>query len=90
MVYLSATFFCFGPLFGNLNTLAVQPLGHIAGLATSIIASCQTLISVVIGGTIGYFYNESIVPLNIGFLACAIASFLMIIAARASNRMVEL
>jgi DHA1 family bicyclomycin/chloramphenicol resistance-like MFS transporter len=89
MVYLSATFFCFGPLFGNLNTLAVQPLGHIAGIATSIIASCQTLISVAIGGTIGYFYNESVLPLNIGFLACAIGAFLMIVAARSRQRIVE-
>lgn len=72
MVYLAAVFFCFGILFGNFNTLAVHPLGHIAGVATSVISSVQTLLSVVIGGLIGQCYNGTIQPLVSGFLVCGV------------------
>ena len=50
LLYLTVVFFNFGILFGNFNALALNPLGHIAGTATSVIASIQTLLSVVIGG----------------------------------------
>lgn len=82
MFYLASTFFCFGALFGNLSTLAVQPLGHIAGVATSVIASTQTLISVAVGASIGYFYNGTVIPLVIGFLSCALSALLFMLLAR--------
>ena len=41
MAYLVVTFFATGVLFGNLNALAMEPLGHIAGLASSVIGSYQ-------------------------------------------------
>ncbi|MEM7182652.1 MAG: hypothetical protein AAF518_17185 [Spirochaetota bacterium] len=75
MSYLAITFFCFGILFGNFNTLALQPLGHIAGVANSMISSVQTLISVGIGGTIGQYYDGTIIPLVFGFFICATIAF---------------
>lgn len=74
LVYLTVAFFNFGILFGNFNTLALNPLGHIAGTATSVIASIQTLLSVVIGGLIGFFYDDSILPLVLGFMLTAIGA----------------
>jgi DHA1 family bicyclomycin/chloramphenicol resistance-like MFS transporter len=87
MMYLSATFFCFGILFGNLNALAVQSLGHIAGVATSVISSIQTLISVFIGGYIGYLYNGSVMPLTIGFLICALLSIILVLMAKQNSKL---
>jgi len=86
MLYLSVNFFFFGILFGNLNALALQPLGHIAGVANSVISSIQTLISVFIGGVIGYLYNESAIPLTIGFLACASLSALLVLTAKHKDK----
>ena len=74
MGYLTITFFSFGILFGSFNSLAVQPLGHIAGIATSVISSVQTLFSVVIGGVIGQSYNGTVLPLVLGFLLCGLLS----------------
>ena len=71
MCYLALVFFCFGSLFGNVNTLAMQPLGHIAGVANSVISSLQTFISVGIGGTIGRYYDGTVLPLILGFFICA-------------------
>ena len=49
MAYLLPLFFFFGVLFGNLNALAMEPLGRIAGLGSALVGSVSTLISVVFG-----------------------------------------
>ena len=68
--WLLITLFCFGLLFANFSTLAVDPLGHIAGIANSVISSVQTLISVLIGGLVGQAYAGSVIPLVLAFLLC--------------------
>lgn len=79
MGYLTVTFFCFGVLFGTFNTLAVQPMGHIAGVATSVISSVQTLLSIAVGGVIGQCYNGTVLPLVLGFLTCGLTSLSIMI-----------
>ncbi len=79
MVYLAIIFFCFGLLFGNFNALAMQPLGHIAGIANSVISSVQTLFSVAVGGLIGQYYNGTVLPLIQGFIICGISALVFII-----------
>jgi MFS transporter, DHA1 family, multidrug resistance protein len=74
MGYLTIAFFSFGVLFGGFNTLAIQPLGHIAGVATSVISSIQTLLSVVVGGLVGQSYDGTVLPLVGGFLLCGLSS----------------
>jgi DHA1 family bicyclomycin/chloramphenicol resistance-like MFS transporter len=66
MAYLMMTFFCVGILFGNLNALAMQPLGHIAGIGAAIVGSLSTLLSTLLGTVIGQSYNGTILPLVIG------------------------
>lgn len=77
MTYFGATFFCFGILFGNVNSLALQPLGHIAGVANSVISSITTLLSVLLGGFIGYCYNGTVFPIILGFLVLGILSSIL-------------
>ena len=78
LTYFLITFFCFGILFGNLNTLAISPLGHIAGVANSVISSVQSIGSALLGGVIGYLYNQSVTPLVLGFLFLGILSYIII------------
>lgn len=82
LAFMAVTFFCFGILFGNFNALAIEPLGHIAGVANSIISSIQTFISVIIGATIGQCYDGSVLPLVLGFLICGVSSVLLMLIAR--------
>lgn len=82
MAYLTVAFFCFGVLFGGFSTLAVQPLGHIAGVATSVISSLQTLLSAVVGGVIGWCYNGTVLPLVGGFFFCGAASLAIVVYLR--------
>ncbi|MCJ7766109.1 MAG: hypothetical protein MUP09_09255, partial [Thiovulaceae bacterium] len=67
MLYGAITFFCLGLLFGNLNAMAMEPLGHIAGVGAAVVGSLSTFISVPLGVLIGRLYEGTILPLVAGF-----------------------
>jgi len=74
MLYGIVTFFCLGMLFGNLNAMAMEPLGHIAGVGSAVVGSLSTLIAVPIGVTIGRLYDGGILALVGGFALLGAAS----------------
>jgi DHA1 family bicyclomycin/chloramphenicol resistance-like MFS transporter len=63
VLYLMTAFFCVGILFGNLNALAMEPLGHLAGIGAAVVGSLSTLISLPLGTIIGRSYNGTVLPL---------------------------
>lgn len=67
MTYLLAVFFFIGILFGNLNALAMEPLGSIAGLGAAVVGSISTLISVILGVAVSSAYDGTVLPLVTGF-----------------------
>ncbi len=78
MIYCMAAFFGMGILFGNLNALAMEPLGHIAGVAAAMVGSLTTFMSAVLGTAVGQAYNGTVLPLVGGFaVCCGIAIFTM-------------
>jgi len=78
MFYLLPIFFFFGILFGNLNAMAMEPLGHIAGLGSAVIGSVSTLISVFFGVLIANAYDGTVFPLVSGFAILGLASLVII------------
>ena len=62
MTYLMMSFFCIGILFGNVSALAMQPLGHLAGVGSAVVGSLSTLISILLGTIIGHSYNGTVLP----------------------------
>jgi DHA1 family bicyclomycin/chloramphenicol resistance-like MFS transporter len=74
MVFLLASFFSIGFLFGNLNAIAINPLGHIAGTASAVIGSLSTFLSVPIALVIGRLYNDTTLPLVGAFALLSLAS----------------
>jgi DHA1 family bicyclomycin/chloramphenicol resistance-like MFS transporter len=77
MAYLMASFFGIGLLFGNLNALAMQPLGHIAGTGAAIVGATSMLISLVLGTWIGQSYNGTVMPLVAGFAVLSAGAMLV-------------
>jgi DHA1 family bicyclomycin/chloramphenicol resistance-like MFS transporter len=77
MAYLLSIFFCFGVLFGNFNALAMEPLGHIAGVASAVVGSFTTFISLSLGTLIGQAYDGSVRPLVTGFACLSLISLLL-------------
>ncbi|HEX6112706.1 MAG TPA: multidrug effflux MFS transporter [Geminicoccaceae bacterium] len=74
MAYLVPAFFCLGILFGNFNALAMEPLGHVAGVAASVIGSLTTFISLLLGTLIGRSYDGTVLPLVGGFAILGLAA----------------
>ncbi|MGJ8647022.1 MAG: multidrug effflux MFS transporter [Marinomonas colpomeniae] len=67
LMYAAAIFFSFGLLFGNFNALAMEPMGHVAGIASAVIGSVSSIMSLSIGTIIGQIYNNTLVPVSSGF-----------------------
>lgn len=74
VIYFLMSFFCIGILFGNLNALAMEPLGHIAGVGAAVVGSLSILISLLLGTLIGQSYNGTILPLVGGFAILSLTS----------------
>lgn len=64
-------FFMAGVTFGNLNALALQQMGHIAGMAASIVAAISTVASILIAGPVGLLYDGTAVPVVGAALICS-------------------
>ena len=67
LVFLWPTLFLLGLTFGNFNAIALNDLGHVAGLASGVIASLTTALSTVIAGAVGLRFDMSVVPIVAGF-----------------------
>lgn len=70
----SGVFFLAGMTLGNLNSIAMEPMGHLAGMTASVIGSVATVIAVVIAIPLGLAFDGTPMPLTIGVtVLCAIA-----------------
>ncbi len=74
MTYMVAAFFCIGMLFANFSALAMEPLGHIAGVGAAVIGSLTTFMSMALGAGIGRAYDGTVVPLVAGFALLSLAT----------------
>ncbi|MDQ2065428.1 multidrug effflux MFS transporter [Xinfangfangia sp. CPCC 101601] len=70
-------FVMMGLTMGNLNALAMEPVGHIAGFAASLMAAVSTVLAVVISTPIAQAFDGTHQPLVVGALVCLIPSTLM-------------
>jgi len=77
ITFFALQFFAIGFLFGNLRSLAMQPLGHIAGIGAAINGFVSTVMAVPIANYIGSFVSNSVLPLFIGFSIFGILSLLV-------------
>ena len=66
-----------GLTMGNLNALAMEPVGHIAGLAASVISSLATVGSVLLAIPVGLAFNGTVVPLLVGITVLIAAGLLL-------------
>ncbi|KZK98713.1 MULTISPECIES: multidrug effflux MFS transporter [unclassified Pseudovibrio] len=83
MTYLSLAFFCQPMLNGNLNAMSMEPLGHIAGLAATLVGATTTFIALILSVIVGRFYDQTLLPLSFAFCVFGgIALVLVVIGAR--------
>jgi DHA1 family bicyclomycin/chloramphenicol resistance-like MFS transporter len=77
MAYAGVLFFAFGLMFGNLNAVAMEPMGEVAGLASAIIGATSSIISLALGTLIGQLYDGTLRPIALGFLLLGLVSWLL-------------
>ena len=70
--YFLIAFFCFGIIYGNINAMAMEPLGHIAGVGAAVVGTLTGLVSLALGTVVGLGYNGTVLPVVFGFalLSC--------------------
>ncbi|MCY1125328.1 multidrug effflux MFS transporter [Frigidibacter sp. RF13] len=76
-IWATSVFFIAGFTFGNLNALAMQTMGHVAGMATSVIAAISTVLAVAIAGPVGLAFDGTSVPAMIGAALCSGLAYLL-------------
>jgi DHA1 family bicyclomycin/chloramphenicol resistance-like MFS transporter len=66
VLWFMGLFAMMGLTMGNLNAMAMEPVGHIAGLAASVISSVATVLSVLLAIPVGLAFNGTSTPLLVG------------------------
>ncbi len=88
VAFLFLQFFCLGFMWGNFRSIAMEPIGHIAGIGAAINGFISTMISVPIASWVGSFLDERALPLFVGLSICGFLSVGLILISRRKKRMV--
>ena len=71
--------FCFGLVMGNFGSIAMEPLGHLAGTAASVQGFVTTIGGALFGFWIGQLFDGTTVPLTLGFAGFGIAGLVAVL-----------
>jgi DHA1 family bicyclomycin/chloramphenicol resistance-like MFS transporter len=85
VIYNGIVAFCFAFLFGNTTSIAMEPMGHIAGAASSVLNSLSTIIAIIVATVIGSQLNQTGHPIVIGYLIAASVALLLVVTTRYHN-----
>ena len=66
-----------GLTFGNLNALAMQRKGHIAGMTASVVSAVSTLLAVVIAAPVGLAFDGTAMPVAAAAFVCSTLAWLL-------------
>jgi DHA1 family bicyclomycin/chloramphenicol resistance-like MFS transporter len=81
MVIYSVAMFQFSWIGSNFNALAMEPLGHVAGMASSIQGFVTTLGGGLVGAAIGQAYDGTIVPFAAGYFGAGVIAVVLVLVA---------
>ena len=81
IVLFALSMFQFGWIGSNFNSLAMEPLGHVAGTASSVLGFMGTAGGTVIGAIIGQSFNGTALPLVMGFFSLSIIGLIFVLIA---------
>jgi DHA1 family bicyclomycin/chloramphenicol resistance-like MFS transporter len=81
IVLFALAMFQFGWIGSNFNSLAMEPLGHVAGTASSVLGFMGTAGGTIIGAVIGQSFNGTALPLVTGFFSVSIVGLVFVLLA---------
>ena len=78
VIWQASVFFMAGTTLGNLNAIAMEPMGHIAGTAASVMGAVSTVGAAILASPLGQMFNGSLTPLAVGIFGfCLLGLVLM-------------
>lgn len=80
-VLQALTMFCFGFIAGNFGSMAMEPMGHIAGTASSAQGFISTTFGASLGFLIGQQFNGSAAPMTLGFTGLGLTALVCVLIA---------
>ena len=86
LFFFCLQFLALGFIFGNIRALAMQPIGHIAGIGAAISGFVSTIMGIPIAMFIGMYVSLTALPLFIGFLLCGVCSLLLLLFLRRATK----
>ena len=72
LFWMFSIFFQAGLTMGNLTALAMEPVGHIAGTAASLISAIATIGSVFLAAIVGQFFDGTPIAMIVGITLFAL------------------
>lgn len=79
LIWQTGIFFQVGFTLGNLNALALQPLGHIAGFGASIVGGISTVIAAAMASIVNILFDGTPIPLIGSCLAVIVVAYFVAI-----------
>ncbi|RSC38466.1 MFS transporter [Agrobacterium sp. FDAARGOS_525] len=79
IVFFALAMFQFGWIGSNFNSLAMEPLGHVAGTASSVIGFMGTIGGSLIGAAIGQAFDGTALPMVAGFFVVSIIGLIFVL-----------
>ncbi|MBR9766082.1 MAG: multidrug effflux MFS transporter [Rhodobacteraceae bacterium] len=86
LAWQAAAMYQMGLTIGNLNALAMEPIGHIAGLAASVLGAVSTVVAAVISTIVAQIFDGTILPQLLTSLLLTAISFPMLLRMRRLER----
>jgi len=86
MLFLMLQFASVAFLFGNYRALAMEPMGHIAGIGSALNGFISTVMAVPIANYIGGFVTTSVLPLFIGFFVTGVIGLILFYSVKKPER----
>lgn len=81
MILFSLIMSLFGWVGANFNSIAMEPLGHVAGTASSTLGFAQTVGGGIVGALIGQAFDGTILPLALGYVVVSTISLICVLIA---------
>lgn len=81
MAFFAVSMFQFGWIGGNFQTLAIEPLGHVAGTASSVLGFISTVGGSVIGAVVGQAFDGTARPLVAGYFILGVIGLIFVLIA---------
>ena len=77
LLWTTGVFFMTGLTIGNLNALGLEPVGHVAGMAASVMGAIATVASVLLAAPVGLMFDGTAYPLMGGVAVFAAAGWVL-------------